>query len=172
MAYQCLVKKFSSCARTKMLYNISQKCANSKQKVIKLIYSEKATIFCEIFTVDLSSVVTVKSTVEISQNFVAFSEYMDFKSNKKGLLFFHSKLYTRLQAVYYNHVTYYVRLKALLLERLLYNTGKCPLNRQSCVYLICTPKIWYFVSKIVLTIEKNCCNSKLKTENFPHFLDH
>ena len=45
---------------------------------VKFIYSEKATIFCEISTVYLSYVVTVKSTVEISQNFVAFSEYMNF----------------------------------------------------------------------------------------------
>ena len=34
--------------------------------------------FCEISTVYLSYVVPVKSTVEISQNFVAFSEYMNF----------------------------------------------------------------------------------------------
>ena len=46
--------------------------------VIKFIHSEKATKFCEISTVDLSYVVSVKSTVEISQNFVAFSEYMNF----------------------------------------------------------------------------------------------
>ena len=46
--------------------------------LIKLIYSEKATKFCEIPTVDLSYVVPVKSTVEILQNFVAFSEYMNF----------------------------------------------------------------------------------------------
>ena len=46
---------------------------------VKFIYSEKGTIFCEISTVDLSYVGTVKSTVEISQNFVAFSEYMNFK---------------------------------------------------------------------------------------------
>ena len=46
--------------------------------VLKIIYSEKATKFCEISTVDLSYVVPVKSTVEISQNFVAFSEYMNF----------------------------------------------------------------------------------------------
>ena len=46
--------------------------------LVKFIYSEKATIFCEIFTIDLSYAVTVKSTVEISQNFVAFSEYMNF----------------------------------------------------------------------------------------------
>ena len=44
---------------------------------VKFIYSEKATKICEISTVDLSYVVTVKS-VEISQNFVAFSEYMNF----------------------------------------------------------------------------------------------
>ena len=45
---------------------------------LKFIYSEKATKFCEISTVDLSYVVTVKSTEEISQNCVAFSEYMNF----------------------------------------------------------------------------------------------
>ena len=47
--------------------------------MIKFTYSEKATKFYEISTVDLSYVVTVKSTVEILQNFVAFSEYMNFK---------------------------------------------------------------------------------------------
>ena len=36
-------------------------------------------IFIEITTLDLSYVVTVKSMVEILQNFVAFSEYMIFK---------------------------------------------------------------------------------------------
>ena len=34
--------------------------------------------FCEITTLDLSNVVPVKSTVEILQNLVAFSEYMNF----------------------------------------------------------------------------------------------
>ena len=47
-------------------------------KILKFTYSEKATKFCEIFTVDLSYVVPVKSTVEILQNFVVFSEYMNF----------------------------------------------------------------------------------------------
>ena len=37
-------------------------------------------IFCEIATLDLFYVVPVKSTVEISQNFVAFSEYMNFNN--------------------------------------------------------------------------------------------
>ena len=45
---------------------------------LKFIYSEKATKFCKIFTLILSYVVLVKSKVEISQ-FVAFSEYMNFK---------------------------------------------------------------------------------------------
>ena len=47
---------------------------------VKFIYTEKTTKFCEISTVDLSYVVPVKSTVKISQNFVAFSEYMNFKT--------------------------------------------------------------------------------------------
>ena len=48
--------------------------------LIKFIYSGKATKFCKISTVDLSYVVPVKSTVEISQNIVAFSEYMSFNN--------------------------------------------------------------------------------------------
>ena len=51
--------------------------------IVKFIYSEKATIFSEISTVDLSYVVTVKSIVEISQNYVAFLEYMNFIKRKK-----------------------------------------------------------------------------------------
>ena len=46
--------------------------------IVKFIYFEKATKFCEISTVDLSYV--VKSTAEIFQNFVAFSEYLNFKA--------------------------------------------------------------------------------------------
>ena len=49
--------------------------------MIKFIYSEKATKFCEIFTLLLSYVVAVKSKVKISQNFVDFSEYMNFIRN-------------------------------------------------------------------------------------------
>ena len=45
---------------------------------VKFIYSEKATKLCEIFTVDL----TVNIQVEISQKFVAFSEYPNFKQTK------------------------------------------------------------------------------------------
>ena len=48
------------------------------KELIKFIYFEKATKFCEIFTLLLSNIVPVKSKVKISQNFVAFSEYMNF----------------------------------------------------------------------------------------------
>ena len=45
---------------------------------VKSSSSEKATKIFEISTLLLSYVVPVKSKVEISQNFVAFSEYMNF----------------------------------------------------------------------------------------------
>ena len=46
--------------------------------LLKFIYSEKATKSYEIFTLLLFYVVPVKSKVKISQNFVSFSEYMNF----------------------------------------------------------------------------------------------
>ena len=49
--------------------------------ILKFIYSEKATKFCEIFPLLLTTVHTFKSKGKISQNFVAFSEYMNFKIN-------------------------------------------------------------------------------------------
>ena len=51
------------------IYSHVLKCSNSGD-------SEKATKYCEISTVDFSYVMPVKFTVVISQNFVAFSEYM------------------------------------------------------------------------------------------------
>ena len=55
---------------------LPQKCLKFMILFIKFIYSEKATKFCEFSTV-VSCTVTVKSTAEISQNFVAFSEHND-----------------------------------------------------------------------------------------------
>ena len=50
----------------------------------KFTYSEKATKFCEIFTLLLSYVSSAsKSKEKISPNFVAFSEYMNFTWNYK-----------------------------------------------------------------------------------------
>ena len=48
---------------------------------IKFIYSEKATKFCEIFPLLLTVCTVVKSKGKISQNFVAFSEYMNFMTS-------------------------------------------------------------------------------------------
>ena len=50
--------------------------------LLEFIDSEKATKFCEIFPLLLSYGVPVKSKGKISQNFVAFSEYMNF--NRKN----------------------------------------------------------------------------------------
>ena len=51
--------------------------------VLKFIYSEKAAKFCEIFPLLLTAVHTVKSKGKILQNFVAFSEYMNFARSTK-----------------------------------------------------------------------------------------
>ena len=45
---------------------------------VKLIYSEKAAKFCKISTLLLSVCTVDKNGMEISQNFVAFSEYTNF----------------------------------------------------------------------------------------------
>ena len=53
--------------------------------LVKFIYSEKATKFCKIFTLLLTGTTQDKSKVKILQNFVAFSEYMNF-SRARGQL--------------------------------------------------------------------------------------
>ena len=58
----------------------SKKIGWNLQYTVKFIYSEKATKYCKISTLLLSYVVPVKSKVGILQNFVAFSEYMNFKN--------------------------------------------------------------------------------------------
>ena len=50
---------------------------------VKFIYSKKATSFCKNSTLDLSYVVTAKSTMEISQNVFGFSEYKNFNVSSK-----------------------------------------------------------------------------------------
>ena len=53
---------------------------------VKFKYSEKATKFCKISTLHLTGTTKDKSKVKISQNFVAFSEYMNFNKYKTKLL--------------------------------------------------------------------------------------
>ena len=52
--------------------------------MLKFIYSEKVTKFCETFPLLLTTVHTVESKGKISQNFVAFSEYMNFNGRVGG----------------------------------------------------------------------------------------
>ena len=61
-----------------MITVVSSKFLTMHIDLLKFIYSEKATKFCEIFTLLLTTVHTVKSKVKILQNCVAFSEYMNF----------------------------------------------------------------------------------------------
>ena len=63
-----LLKPFCSA-----VYRISQ-----NQTVLKFICSEKATKFCKIFPLLLIVCTVAKSKGKISQNFVAFSEYINF----------------------------------------------------------------------------------------------
>ena len=53
----------------------------SPENIVKFIYSEKATKFWEISTVDLFYIVPVKSSLKILPNFVASSEYTNFNTN-------------------------------------------------------------------------------------------
>ena len=64
-----------------VLYNdifIMQNTQIFKHVYVKFVNSEKVTKCCEISTLLLSPVHTDKSKVDISQTFVAFSEYMNF----------------------------------------------------------------------------------------------
>ena len=60
----------------------------SEKALLKFIYSKKATKFCKIFTLLLTVCTAVKSKGKISQNFVAFSEYMNFKFVNWRIRFF------------------------------------------------------------------------------------
>ena len=69
--------KFAVAALGINLTKIAHNVLDLLTLVLKIIYSEKVTKFCEIFTLLLSYVVPVKSKAKISQNFVGFSELME-----------------------------------------------------------------------------------------------
>ena len=60
------------------LWKILMVLLTTTVRQIKFVYSEKAMKFCKISTLLLFTVHADKSKVEILQNFVAFSEYMNF----------------------------------------------------------------------------------------------
>ena len=66
-----------------LLVNFFHILTEARPVFVKFIYSEKATKFCEIFLSFLTTVHTVKSKGTILQNFVAFSEYMNFNEGYK-----------------------------------------------------------------------------------------
>ena len=65
------------------------------------MYSKKATKFYEISTLLLSYVVPVKSKVKISQNFVAFSKYMNFNNFQKVPFVSHHTIFAKQFDWYY-----------------------------------------------------------------------
>ena len=95
------------------------------QLSINFIYSEKATKFCEIFTLLLSYVVPVQSKVKILQNVVAFSEYMNFHKPKLHRYCFQVELrlnhITKDQSIF-NFCYFLYLLKALAIRNKSYNT--------------------------------------------------
>ena len=72
----------------KFLMVRARSCDQKSQNLLKYIYSEKATKFCEIFPLLLTAVHTVKSKGKISQKFVAFSEYMKFNIKLLSLAYY------------------------------------------------------------------------------------
>ena len=95
---------------------------NSSAKV-KFIYSEKATKFCEIPTLNLTAVHTVKSKVEISQNFVVFSEYMNFihKCNRNVPEIITKKILMLLCPLTFSFLYIYFYMSVLIISISLWN---------------------------------------------------
>ena len=78
-----------SACRDSLLHTSTYRIYLSRSRVytiVKFVYSEKATKFGKISTLLLSTVHADKSKVEISQNFVAFSEYMNFMNLERNSL--------------------------------------------------------------------------------------
>ena len=90
----CIISLFrcgcSLYSRVKIMFSwpVATKLATmcTQAVVLKFIYFEKALKICEISTLDVFGVVTVKSTVEVLQNLVAFSKYMNFKGYQSEFL--------------------------------------------------------------------------------------
>ena len=61
------------------MYKIWNKMTDPVNYIVKFnMFSEKATNFFEIFTLLLTGTTQDKGKVKISQNFVAFSKYINF----------------------------------------------------------------------------------------------
>ena len=69
---------FNINAKSNLYSNKRRFSSKSNKFRIMFMYSKKTTKFCKIFNWLFSNVVPVKSKVKISQNFMTFSEYMNF----------------------------------------------------------------------------------------------
>ena len=107
----------------------------------KFIHSDKAT-FCEISSLLLSNVVPVKSKVDISQNFVAISEYMNF--NWLGLIV----LWVIM--IFDGRSDAFTNVNVLcLMAQLCWNwTKRCPVQSKMYKFINLTPN--YCITKIGL----------------------
>ena len=116
-------------------------------------YSEKASKFCEIFTLLLTTVHTVKSKMKISQNFVAFSEYMNFA--KSGILLSLTLWKSISSNRQFREGSYFV-LRQLMLGPMKMSLFVKSSEKEEFLKILHNIH-WYFVNKIVivLVIEKN-----------------
>ena len=141
--------------------------------IVKFIYSEKATKFCEIFPLLLTTVHTVKSKGKISQNFVAFSEYMNFKSLSEALILaatdphYVKLLFIELR-VHYMKIPTSEHVENMCLDKKIQNNHgiwKCEKNLRQiflCALYLCVQMFivtnnlfLYLVSKLVLLKQQN-----------------
>ena len=100
------------CPSISVQVNLCQKLLFLHQ--VKFIYSEMATKFCEIFTLLLTTVHTVKRKVKISQNFVAFSEHMNFTTQFGDKDFASQHLI--LPRLHFHEIFFYPETKKLMCE--------------------------------------------------------
>ena len=116
--------------------------------MLKFIYSEKVTKLCEISNVDLSYVVTVKSTVEISQNCVAFSEYMNFKWLNLKASCFQELLWICHIFIYMNQIIFQNLNFCILVIFNVAHHAKCGLLAITSLWAFKTPSIFKQISVI------------------------
>ena len=85
---------------------------SSKIVNLNFMYSEKATKFWKIFTLLLTGTIEDNSKVKISQNFLAFSEYLNFNNliiNWKHLYTVHSDIWV-IGVIFYHRFYIYVNM--------------------------------------------------------------
>ena len=142
---------------SQMFYKLVCICNLMQHILLKCVYYEEATKFCLISTLHLSTVHTNKSKVEILQNFVAFSEYMNFNLNN----LWHKVLWAVAFSEYMNFIwtSYFTKL--------LYKKVKMWLNKelQISAWLIGQ---YFFLHKLFLVSKSN--RSWILTENLTFYL--